>query len=168
MTCGSPSRWHVSRAAITASGEQHARSALGPAGSSQSRSVTPIAFGAARSSATALSTPPLIATAMRPAAGAAANDRGDRVRKRIRGERLARHGGRLEQREADERPLETRRVGLDDDVVLDDQPHGGVVLAARGVADQFEQRHAVRLAGGSTTGWRRDSRTRSRRGSVSH
>src|SRR5207302_1740442 len=61
-----PSRWHVSRAAMTASGEQHARSALGPAGSSHRRSVTPTAFGNARSSATALSTPPLIATAVRP------------------------------------------------------------------------------------------------------
>jgi len=35
--------------------------------------VTPIAFGAARRRATALSTPPLIATAIRPGVGAAAN-----------------------------------------------------------------------------------------------
>ena len=81
--------------------------------------------------------------------------RGDRIRKRIRGEGLARHRRRLEQREADERPHETRCIGLDDDVVLHDQPHGDVVLAARGVADEFEQTHAVRLAGGSTTGCRR-------------
>src|SRR5689334_22090683 len=66
-----PSRWHVARAAITASGEQQARSASGPCGSSQSRRVTPIAFWPARSSATALSTPPLIATATRPGAGSA-------------------------------------------------------------------------------------------------
>ena len=65
MTCGRPSRWHVSRAAITASGEQQTRSALGPDGSSHRRSVTPTACGAARRSATALSTPPLIATATR-------------------------------------------------------------------------------------------------------
>ena len=71
VTCGSPSRWQVSRAAITDSGEQQARSESGPFGSSQSRSVTPTAFGAARSSATALSTPPLIATAVRPARGSA-------------------------------------------------------------------------------------------------
>ena len=71
MTCGTPSAWHVSRAAITASGEQHARSASGPKGSSHRRSVTPTAFGNARRSATALSTPPLIATAVRPARGSA-------------------------------------------------------------------------------------------------
>src|SRR5207248_1447216 len=59
VTCGRPSAWHVSRAAITASGEQQARSASGPSGSSHRRSVTPIASGPARRSATALSTPPL-------------------------------------------------------------------------------------------------------------
>ena len=68
VTCGRPSRWQVSRAAMTASGEQQARSASGPAGSSQRRSVTPTAsFARARRSATALSTPPLIATATRSA-----------------------------------------------------------------------------------------------------
>ncbi len=71
MTWGSPSAWHVSRARTTASGEQHARSALGPAGSSQSRRVTPTASAPARTSATALSTPPLIATATRPGFGLA-------------------------------------------------------------------------------------------------
>src|SRR5581483_7912619 len=70
---GTPSRWHVSRAAITLSGEQHARSESGPSGSSQSRSVTPTASGSERRSATALSTPPLIATATRVGDGAARN-----------------------------------------------------------------------------------------------
>src|SRR5690242_17352474 len=51
---------------MTASGEQHARSESGPSGSSQSRRVTPTAFGSERRRATALSTPPLIATATRP------------------------------------------------------------------------------------------------------
>ena len=41
---------------------------VGPSGSSQRRKVTPIAFGSDLSNVTALSTPPLIATAMRPAA----------------------------------------------------------------------------------------------------
>ena len=41
--------------------------------------------------------------------------RRDRIRKRIRSERLAGHRCRLEQREADERPLEARRIRLDDD-----------------------------------------------------
>ena len=71
VTCGSPRAWHVSRAAITALGEQQARSPSGPAGSIQSRSVTPSACVAARSSATALSTPPLIATATRSGCGSA-------------------------------------------------------------------------------------------------
>ena len=61
----------VARAAATASLEQHARSAVGPSGSCQRRSVTPSALGPARSSATALSTPPLIATATLPRSGAA-------------------------------------------------------------------------------------------------
>ena len=46
---------------------------IGPAGSSQSRSVTPTASGRARGRVTALSTPPLIATATRPGLGAARN-----------------------------------------------------------------------------------------------
>ena len=71
MKCGSPRRWQASRAASTALGEQHARSESGPCGSIQRRRVTPTAPGPARSSATALSTPPLIATAVRPGAGAA-------------------------------------------------------------------------------------------------
>ena len=71
VTCGRPSTWHVSRAAITALGEQQARSVSGPAGSIQSLSVTPSACGPARSSATALSTPPLIATATRSGSASA-------------------------------------------------------------------------------------------------
>src|SRR5207253_2301823 len=68
---GAPSAWPASRATTTAAGEQQARCASGPAGSSHSRSVTPTAFGRARRSATALSTPPLIATAVRPGRGSA-------------------------------------------------------------------------------------------------
>ena len=52
-------------AATTALGEQHARSKSGPCGSSQRRRVTPTACGPGLRSATALSTPPLIATATR-------------------------------------------------------------------------------------------------------
>ena len=44
-----------------------------PSGSSQSRNVTPTAFGNDFSNTTALSTPPLIATATRPATGGARN-----------------------------------------------------------------------------------------------
>ncbi len=65
MTWGNPRRWHVSRAATTAAGEQHTRSDADARGSIQSRRVTPTASGPAASRATALSTPPLIATAVR-------------------------------------------------------------------------------------------------------
>ena len=106
---------------MTASGEQQARSAVGPAGSSQSRSVTPIASGPARRSATALSTPPLIATAMRPGRGAAREHGRERVRERVRRKRLAGDGGGLEQGQPGERPGHPRRVGLDDPLAVDDQ-----------------------------------------------
>ena len=135
VTCGSPSRWQVSRAAITASGEQQARSASGPSGSSQRRSVTPIAFRPARSSATALSTPPLIATAVRAGDALGAEDRADRVRERVDRERLAADRRRLEQRQPGERPLEPGRVRLDDAVAVDAQAHGRPVAVARRVSE---------------------------------
>ena len=53
---------------------------------------------AKRSSATALSTPPLIATATRPGDGAAVKIWPERVRERVRGQSLARDRGGLEQR----------------------------------------------------------------------
>ena len=72
-------------------------------------------------------------------------DRRDRVRERVGRERLTRNRGGLEQRETDERPLETGCIGLDDPVAVQRQPHGGVLLAARGISDQLECRHSVRL-----------------------
>ena len=78
-----------SRAASTALGEQHARSESGPRGSIQRRSVTPTAPGPARSSATALSTPPLIATATRPRRRRA-RERRARARSRARRPRASR------------------------------------------------------------------------------
>ena len=140
----------------------------GRPGSSQSRSVTPIAFGAARRSATALSTPPLIATAMRPGRGAAREHGRDRVRERVGGERLAGHRGCLEQRQPDEERSRPGASASTMPVALDDQPHGCIVLAAGGVADQLEPRHAVRLAGGLAVGSSRGSRAQARPGSVSH
>ena len=147
MTCGSPSRWHVSRAAITASGEQQARSALGPAGSSQRRSVTPIAFGAARRSATALSTPPLIATATRPGAGAAVKTGPIAFASASAASVSPGTAAASSRVRPVERPREARSVGLDDAVAVDEQPHSGVVVAAGGVADQLERWHGMRLAG---------------------
>ena len=61
---------------------------------------------------------------------------------------LARDGGCLEQGEADERPLEPGCVRVDDPIALDGQPHSGVVLTARRVADQLEPRHPRRLPAG--------------------
>ena len=86
--CGTPRAWHAERAARTDCGEQHARSESGAAGSIQSRSVTPTAWApdsTALRSATALSTPPDIATATRPgsiASGAPTSTAGRDLRHR--------------------------------------------------------------------------------------
>ena len=100
-----------------------------PGGSSHSRSVTPTASGPARSSATALSTPPLIATATRPGFGDRVKHAREGVRDGVRGERLAGHGRGLEQRQAGERTGHPSRVGLDDPLAFDDQPRVRVRLA---------------------------------------
>ena len=100
--------------------------------------MTPIALGPARSSATALSTPPLIATAIRPGSGGAVKTCGERVRKRVGGERLARHRGGLEQRQPGERPRQPGRVGFDDPVAVDREPHECELGPARGVSDDLD------------------------------
>ncbi len=145
VMCGRPSRWQVSRAAMTASGEQHTRSEPGPCGSSHRRSVTPTAFGAALRSATALSTPPLIATATRPGTAIGPEVRRDRVRECVGGKRLSGNRRCLEQRQTPKRTLDARGVGRNDAVSLDREAHGRVFLAARGVADELPGRHAPRL-----------------------
>ena len=89
----------------------------------------------AASSATALSTPPLIATATRPASRRGAEDRAERVRERVDRKRLAADRGRLEQRQAGERALEPGRVGLDDPVAVDEQPNGGPLAVAGRVSE---------------------------------
>ena len=76
--------------------------------------------------------------------GLGLEDRTDRVRERVDGEPLAADGGSLEQRQADERPLETVGVGLDDPVAVDDEAHAGPLVAARRVSGDLE--HRVRLA----------------------
>ena len=112
-------------------------------GSSHSRSVTPTASGRARSSATALSTPPLIATAVRPALRLGAEDRAERVRERVDRERLAADRGRLEQRQAGERPLEPGRVRLDDPVAVDEQANRSPLAVARRVSEGLDHRRTV-------------------------
>ena len=108
--------------------------------------MTPIAFGAARRSATALSTPPLIATAIRPGAGAAANTGAIAFASAS----AASVSPGTAAASSSERPTSERpRPGASASTMRSSsttQPDGGVVLAARGVADEFEPGHAVRLA----------------------
>ena len=106
--------------------------------------MTPIASGPARSSATALSTPPLIATATRPGFGSARKTCAERVRERVDRELVAADGGRLEQRQAVERPLQPLGLGADDPVSLDGQPHERPAPVTRGISDDLD--HRSRLA----------------------
>ena len=100
--------------------------------------MTPIAFGPARRSATALSTPPLMATAMRSGIRLRAEDLRERIGERVRGERLSGDGGSLEQRQPGERARKARRVGVHDPVAVDREAHKGELLPPRGIADDFE------------------------------
>ena len=73
-------------------------------------------------------------------------DRSERVRERVGGERLPGDGGRLEQRQARQRALEARRVGGDDPVAVDREPHERELLAAGGVSEHLE--HATQRSAG--------------------
>ena len=106
--------------------------------------MTPTAPGPAFRSATALSTPPLIATAVRSALGAAPDGRADRVRERVGRERVAADRSCLEQGQAGELPVEPGRVGADDPLPVDPEPNGGPVPAARGVSEELD--HAASVA----------------------
>ena len=122
MTCGSPSAWHVSRAAITASGEQQARSESRPLGiePEPERDADRVRPGAQERDRA------VDAAAHRhrdPAGGGrCAEDRPERVRQRVDRERLAADRGGLEQRQARagraSRPV---GVGIDDPVAVDAQ-----------------------------------------------
>ena len=103
--------------------------------------MTPIASGRARRSVDGAVDPPLIATATRPGLGRGTEHLPERIRDGVRGERLAGHGGGLEQREAGERPRHPRRVRLDDPVAVDDEPRGAYAspraespITSRGIA----------------------------------
>ena len=144
VTCGSPSAWQVSRAAMTASGEQQARSESGPAGSSQSRSVTPIALrpGAEQRDG---------------AVDAAAHRDRDALRDRARRGRprpiafasasaasVSPAPQPPRAASAREGRVEPGRVGVDDPVALDREPHERELGAARGVSDDLD--HPLSLA----------------------
>ena len=114
--------------------------------------MTPIAFGAARRSATALSTPPLIATAIRPGAGAAVNTGAIAFASAS----AASVSPGTAAASSSVRPTSgrsrTRRVGLDDALALDREAHRRVLVSAGGVADQLEQGHSFRLDDRSSEG----------------
>ena len=74
--------------------------------------------------------------------------RRNRVRERIRCERLTWHGGGLEQRQPLKWASEPRRIGFDDPIAVDDQTHERIRVAAGGVSDQLLRGHHPRLPTG--------------------
>ena len=108
--------------------------------------MTPTAFGAARRSVTALSTPPLIATATRSGVRRCPEDTCERVCDGVGGKRLAGDGRGLEQRQTGERPRHTGSVGVHDTVAVDDEARKRPLGAARGVTDHLCPGHRLRLA----------------------
>ena len=64
-----------------------------------------------------------------------AEDGTERVRERVDGERLARHGRGLEQRQAGEGPVEPGRIRLHDSVAVDGEPNRGPLPVAGGVSE---------------------------------
>src|SRR5439155_10784131 len=68
----------------------------------------------------------------------------ERVRERVGGERLARHGCGLEQRESFERPFEAGRIRRDDAIAVDAQADERPVPVTRRVSDDLD--HRSRLA----------------------
>ena len=75
--------------------------------------------------------------------GRRGDHRPDRVRERVGRERLAGHGGSLEQRQPDEVALEPGRVGGDDPLPVDAQPDGGPVAVARRIAEELAHAASV-------------------------
>src|ERR671924_327484 len=71
-------------------------------------------------------------------------DRADGCGERIECQRIARHGGRLEQRQTGERALQPVDVGVDDPVAVDAKVRAGPLAAARCVACHLQ--HEIRLA----------------------
>ena len=64
-------------------------------------------------------------------------DRPERIRKRVDGERLAADRRRLEQRQSCDVALEPRRVGLDDPVAVHEQADGGPLAVPAGVSEDL-------------------------------
>ena len=64
-------------------------------------------------------------------------DLAERGGERLDRERLARHAGRLEERQPRERPLEPLGVALDDAVALDGKPDAGPVAVLRRISEDL-------------------------------
>ena len=103
--------------------------------------------GPARSSATALSTPPLIATAVRPATGSARKTGPIAFASASTAKRLAADRGSLEQRQPGERTFEPGRIRLDDAVAVDAQTHRGPLAVARRVSERLDHSRTVARRG---------------------
>ena len=151
VTCGSPSAWQVSRAAITALGEQHARSESGPFGSSQSRSVTPTACGPALQqrdrAVDAAAHRDRHAPARRAALARPARAR-SRARRRAASRRRPRPPRAASARAG--RPSRPGGVRVDDRLAVDAQPNGRPVRAASRVSEELD--HAARVLAQSVRG----------------
>ena len=93
---------------------------------------------------TALSTPPLIATATRSGSARRAHSRRERVRERVDRQRLAADRCRLEQRQPAQVLREPVGVRVDDPVAVDAQPDRRPVGAACRVAEELASRQSQR------------------------
>ena len=141
VTCGIPSRWQVSRAAITAAGEQQTRSLAADvrdrsrAGASRRRRPRPPRGAPPRCRPRRSSRPPSAPASARariagPIAFASASTASVSPADRRR----------LEQRQPDEVALEPGRVGSDDPLPVDLEPDGGPVAAARRISEELGHR----------------------------
>ena len=101
-----------------------------------------MASGSERVSVTALSTPPLIATAVRVGEWRGPEHRADRGGQRVSDEVGARHGGSLQEAQPAEILGKPLGVRVDDPLAVQPQAHGSPVAAPRRVTEQL---HPVRV-----------------------
>ena len=106
--------------------------------------MTPIAFGKDLSSATALSTPPLIATATRPALRGARKTGPIALASASTGKRLPANGSSLEQSQPNKRTIEPGSISLDNALAIKRQPHKRELGTTRRITNELN--HKLRLA----------------------
>ena len=139
VTCGSPRRWQVSRAATTALGEQHARSESGPCGIEPEPQRHPDRVRAGLQQGDGAVDAAAHRDGDAALVGGRAKRRRERVRKRVGCEQLPADRRRLEQGQTAQVTVEARRLGVDDQVVLDPQAHERPVLTPRRVAVELHR-----------------------------